>query len=299
MFIATAHFPYWMGIEGNALDYHYDRSTNMPHILYAFTAQCADAGTANPKFCPFASASLQSPDPRKDILNRINYIIGNLTQKSYSVSTTWWANGTYTFSDFVLSLPSLLSSTSSWCMAAKMLLQLETVIQQTNTPPSHRTFKRSEVTTNDSLAFSSFNRDSLISGSNSIFAYPAVFCLDSNFNNIGSVDEFVQYISTQIDENPIIGYSDVNVAMCLAWPNLTAYDIERYRSPSPAILNNKLLVIGRVYGVEFSYSGALATYEYLGPDNANFITNAGYGDDPNDCIDEAIKGYFVEGELLV
>lgn len=299
MFIATPHFPYWMGIEGNGLDYHYDRQSNLPHILREFASQCAAAATANPKSCAFASASMQSLDPVKDMLDRINHITENLTLQSYSVPTRWWPDGIYTFSDFVLSLPALLSSTSLWSIAAQNLLELETVIQQTSTKHSRRTFKRSGINTNNSLDFSSFNSASLIFGYTNTFAYPAVFCLDSNFNNIGNVKEFVKYMSKQIHKNAVIGYSDIKIAMCLAWPNLTAYDVERYRSPSPPILNSKLLVIGRQYAPEFSYSGALATYEYLGSDNANFLVHTGYGDDPNTCIDDAIKAYFVDGELVV
>ena len=55
MFIATAHFPYWMGIEGNGLDYHCTRESNLPDILREFAPQCAAAATANPKSCAFAS----------------------------------------------------------------------------------------------------------------------------------------------------------------------------------------------------------------------------------------------------
>ena len=51
-----------------------------------------------------------------------------------------------------------------------------------------------------------------------------------------------------------------------------------------------------------SYSGTVATYQYIGSDNAVFLTHDGIGSgiytDPNNCTYDAIRQFFLTGKKL-
>ena len=296
LILAAPHFPYWMGIEGNALDYYYNSNLNIPPALFQLANQCAMAAAVNPKACPLASASMNARDPVEDIFNRIRHVSGNLTLRSYPAPKSGIAlffNHTYTFLDFKVQVPDELSSPSGWGPLAQLFLDIETEIRKAN---SRHNNKRSDE---NNLTFASLNQGGFNGPYNSL-VYPAVFCLDSNFNNISNEETFIQYLSKQIARNALVGSLGTDASMCLGWPNLTSYNVEQFRTNITAPLKNKALVIGETNNPFFSYSGALATYEYLGPENANFLVHDAFGSgilaDPNNCTWNAIKEYYATGK---
>jgi hypothetical protein len=197
-----------MGIEGNALDFYYDCGKNMPHILGEFASQCVTDAAANPKACPFASSSMKSLDPAMDILERINYITGNLTLQSYSAPNSLSTDGIYTFEQFKDETQYLLSFLSSWNIVAQNLLNLETIIQQESIQQSHRILKRSGININDNLTFSSFSHYNELFGAYNVLTPPAVFCQDSSFNNIDNVEEFGLYRALGYRDRNLLGLAE-------------------------------------------------------------------------------------------
>jgi hypothetical protein len=296
LIIGVPHFPYWMGIEGNALDYYYTSNLNIPSVLFQFASQCVMAATVNPKACVLASGSMNARDPAEDILNRIWYISGNLSLRSYPTpkfDPGFSLGPTYTFLNFKELLPNQLNAPHDWDYFAQFLLDIETEIRLAN---SLQNSKRSDES---NLTRASLNQGGFNGPFNSL-VYPAVFCLDSNFNDISNEETFIQYLSTQIAQNALIGSLGTDASMCLGWPNLTSYNVEQFRTNITAPLKNKALVIGETNSPFFGYSSALATYEYLGPENANFLVHDAFGTsiffDPNNCTLNAIKEYYATGK---
>ena len=99
--------------------------------------------------------------------------------------------------------------------------------------------------------------------------------------------------------NPIAAFFGLNYASCLSWPNLTTFDLQRYIGPFPENLKNNILVIGITNDVSAAFPGALATYEYIGPDNAVLLIHDSFGvatlDSMNECTNATIKAHFAQG----
>jgi len=227
---------------------------------------------------------MKASDPAKDVLQRINWIIANLTTQSFHNSQV---NQTYTF-DSTYQFMIFLAFPESWNHLAQNLLNIETAIHSS----LHKRSKRS-------LPFSSFSHSNLFSGLYNPFVYTATFCLDASLANIHDPESFVKYISMEIAENPLVGQTGLLAAACLGWPNLTAYHVEKY-TDRVGQLKNKMLVIAETNNVGAPYSGSLATYEYIGEGNANLLVHDAFGyygvtHDPNECTSSAIKAYFRDG----
>ena len=78
--------------------------------------------------------------------------------------------------------------------------------------------------------------------------------------------------------------------------------MSNYRAPFPKSISNKVLIIGETASPWSSYSGTVATYQYIGSDNAVFFTYDGIGNgfytDPNNCTYDAIRQFFLTGKQL-
>jgi len=290
-----------MGIEGNLLDLYNTQLLDVDKVLLTFSTQCAEAAQTNLNACQLASASLNSTDPTDDILSRIRAIITNLALQAYTDQTGY----TYTYYDVSLAITNNLASPTLWLDLATQLLQIETLINSTH--PAQLT--RRQTAENDTtpavpgdLPYFLFSPYSLFSGSYNDFIYPAVICLDSNYEDIDNQTDFVNYLASLIPKNPF-SYQGIEGALCLGWPNLTAFNVEQYRQPFPSNINNKIIVIGETNNPWYSYTGALATYNFIGSNNANFFVHDGLGkgirDDSNNCTSAAMKAYFVNGMSLV
>lgn len=124
-------------------------------------------------------------------------------------------------------------------------------------------------------------------------------CLDSSFAGIDTPATFQQQISDQLELNPLAAFNGFFYAVCLTWPNLTTYDLQRYTGPFPEKLKNSVLVIGITNDAAAAFPGALATYEYIGSDNAALLIHDSFGatslDSINNCTNTIITAYFTQG----
>jgi len=287
-----------MGIDGNILDLYNTQLLDVDKVLLTFSTQCADAAKINLDACQLASASINSTDPADDILSRIRAIITNLALQAYTDQVGY----TYTYYDVSLAITNSLASLTLWNDLANQLLQVETLINSTHHAQLTRRQTSDSNDTSSSvpgdLPYFLFSPYNLFSGSYNDFVYPAVLCLDSNYEDINNQTEFVNYLASLIPKNPF-SYQGIEGALCLGWPNLTAFNVEQYRQPFPSKINNKIVVIGETNNPWYSYTGALATYNFIGSDNANFFVHDGFGkgirDDANTCTNGAMKAYFVNG----
>ena len=113
-----------MGITSNVLEYSYYTWSGIPRILGLYASACVAAAQIDPKSCPLAAASMKATDTAQDVLDRINRVVGNLTNKSFYDSHT---NETYSFID-ALSVVYALYTATYWNEGAQDLLDIETVI---------------------------------------------------------------------------------------------------------------------------------------------------------------------------
>jgi len=290
-----------MGIEGNILDLYNSQLLDVDNVLLTFSTQCTEAAKTNVNACPLASASLRSGSPPNDLLSRIRALITNLAVQAYIDQ-----NGTlYTYYDVTLDITNNLASPALWSDLASEILYVETLVNHTN----HISIQRRQTSTNDTveaapgdLPYSDFSPYNLFSGSYNDFVYPAVLCLDSNYQDIDNQTAFVEYLASLIPSNPF-SYQGIEGALCLGWPNLTNFNVEQVRGPFPGSIANKILVIGETNNPWYSYSGALNTYEFIGTGNANLFVHDGFGksvrDDPNACTSSTLQAYFVNGNTRI
>lgn len=98
-----------------------------------------------------------------------------------------------------------------------------------------------------------------------------------------------------MDQNPLIGLQGIQAAACLNWPNLTEY-VQHVAFPT---LKTPILIIAEEDPLN-AYGGILATYNYLGIDNAILLTHDGIGHgwnlSPNNCTLNAIKELYRDGQ---
>ena len=249
-FVGVVNFAKWTG-SVNSLDFFYSSQNQIPRILGVFANYCVEAAQMNPQYCTLAAASMNASDPLDHLNDRIEYVINNLTQYSY---TNTAGNATYTFYDFVgRTRTALMQPHSNFFPYAKYLLNIEKAIQAnltiTSPPLSKRAGslirERGGAPANTTYAALTEPNDPL-GGLEDTFDYPAVVCLDNSFVGIDTLDTWMDQIYSQIETNPLIAYMGIPTSACLGWPNLTAYDLEIYKGPFPAKLNNKMLVLGGV-----------------------------------------------------
>jgi len=288
---ATLNFGDWMGISGNALDFDYNSFDQIPRILTEFCNLCIEAANADPKFCPLASASMKSSDPASDLVGRINNIISSLSTTAGYVDPHGSQN--ITLGALLGLVINTFMNPSGMPAFAQFLLDAETSIQ------TGKTISKRSIS---DLSYSNQPLNDPLAGFFNPFTNDARSCVDNSFAGIDNPNDFLDYLSTQIADNPLVAFSGVGSAECLTWPNFTSYDVERFTGPFPSKLKNKLLVIGITGDPIASITGAMSTYQYIGEDNAVFLIHDAYGFgtivQPNDCTTAAIKAYLTNGYTL-
>jgi hypothetical protein len=276
------------GVTGNALDFSFQSYSDIPRVLEDFSASCAGAATINPENCPLAAASAQSNDSANDILNRIYYIFSNLSSQPFVLNPD--PNGTiYTFESSATDIVAHLAIPSLWNFVAQRLLDMETAIHANSNQFSRRPVP---------LNFSSFNRRDLFSNN---FVPQAVGCLDANYSDISTPNQFLEYLSQNLNQNALIGFQGIQAATCLNWPNLGSHDVQAYRASFPSSLKTPILIIAEVDDPLNAYSGVLATFDYIGAHNTRLLTHDGIGHgwylSPNNCTLNGIKEFYRNGEV--
>jgi hypothetical protein len=280
-----------MGVTGNALDYAYVSHSNLPDVLTSFAEACVAAAEMSPKSCPLASPSMGTSEPSTDIVQRVNNILSALASNGPYHSSE--LEHTYTFANTANEIYNDLQLPERWAGLATSLLQRETTI---NTQNSSGHVERD-------IAFSATDQDNPFSGRENVFVASAIMYLDSSYANISDVNSFVGYLSKQAQINSLIAYQGLTAAAGLGWPNLTAYNVQKFTGPFPSQIGNKILVIAETNDPLHSMKSSLNTYEFLGPDNAVLLIHDGFGYkveiDPNNCTTGAIKAYFANGMPLL
>ena len=273
-----------MGITGNALDYTYQSFSELPRILQEYATMCVDAANMNSEYCPFANG-----DSASDVVKRINNIITSLSQNAGYINAQ--PNGsprTFTLSSFLNNASYTFWNPGSIPAFAEPLLEAEESISSHITKRSLPNLNFSNQAIGDSLA-----------GATNPFAGDARSCIDNSFELINTSTDFINYLSDQLAQNPLIAFNGLGDATCLNWPNLTTSDVQRYRQPFPGEIKNKLLVIGVTGDPACSFAGAVATFEYVGMNNSAFLIHDAYGygtvSQANNCSKAVLKEYFVNG----
>ena len=148
--------------------------------------------------------------------------------------------------------------------------------------------------------FANMPVDDPLAGDWNPFAFEDRLCYDNSFAGINTQATFVDYLSKQLATlDPIVAYMSISTAVCLGWPNLTAYDLERFTGSFPKTLKNKMLVVGVTDSAGNSYTASLRTYEYIGENNSVFLSHEGFGVGtiftPNNCTTTILRDYFTTG----
>jgi hypothetical protein len=238
--------------QTDSLDYVYSSHAAVPRILQDFSALCVNAAMVKNEYCPFAVNSLNAPNPSADLNGRINYIVGNLTANTYISPKSGKLVSLFALSSLVRSC---LGNIESFSLLAQSFNLAEDVIRHTNPinlilPADIFSAENStedldrRSTESRNITTASYNASDPFTGSVNGFAWPAIVCLDQN-NPFPSVDSFVDKWQPQMENNSLIGTLSKSMAMCLTWPDLRAYDVERVDTLElPKNLSNKILVIG-------------------------------------------------------
>jgi len=289
-----------MGITTNALDYEFHSLDQIPRLLDEIAGLCIDAAQINIASCQFAAASLNSTDPTRALRNRINYIIGNMTNGSYVESTG--QRRVFTFDSVAEEVAFNLYGPSQYPGLAQYLLDVENSIVSGIPGSNFSAFEKRSFSNDETanISYSSFNPSDDLRGSFNAITFNVVSCLDASFHGIDNLTSFNQRLLTLIAEDPLTAYVSLDFSICLGLPNLTFFNVNRFTAPTfPATLKNKMLIVGVTGDAITPYHGALATYQYTGSENAIFLIHDGYGHtstaNPNNCTLSAIKDYLQTG----
>jgi hypothetical protein len=213
-------FAKWTSPTGNILDYSYNSHQEIPRILGDFANHCIAAAQQDVKYCQLASKSLNASNPGADLIQRMDYVISNLTTKTYKDNTSNSTVSLFSLADFVRTG---LMGTQNFPALAQYFLDAETLIQnqqptnnvneaaQAETPP---TDPSTDSTTNSTISTSNWDGNDPLTGQSNAFVFPAVTCLDMSIAGINTTDSFVNYISNQISNgNALVGYEGVSFAI--------------------------------------------------------------------------------------
>lgn len=297
----------WTSNTTDLLDYAYSSHSEIPRILRDFAAQCIAAANQKAEYCYFGTGSLQAASPVDNLVQRINNVIGNLTTKSYTDPTTQSSYSMYALSAAVrqsLTSPKKFPTLAQYLMDAEYIIQSRTPdnsVNEYNILTNNTDVVIDNVEeTNLTISSTTWNRFDPFTGDSNTFVWPAVVCLDQNLGTNNTVDWFVDKWYNQTHTNALVGYMSSAFSACLAWPNLTHYDVEKvYAADFPSKLKNKMLVIGVTDDPVTPYHSALNTYNTIGADNAEFLIHDGMGhcslQNPNPCTTNAVKAYFLNG----
>lgn len=289
----------------NVLDYSYRSHQEIPRILGDFADHCVDAAKQNVKYCPLARKSLHANNPGRDVLQRINYVIGNLTTSTYKDPSTLTPVSLYFLS---LKIRTYLMAPWYFPILADYFLQVETLIRErrpTHALANEQSDKRrseeeaAKSPTNTTITTKEWDHHDPLIGKHNALAFSAVNCLDMSSKGINTTESFVDYLSYQIDNgNPLVAYEGIDFADCLSWPDLSTYNLET-PIEFPSTLRNKILVVGITDDPVTPYTDAWATYNMIGSDNANFMIHDAFGhctlSNENTCTSNNLKRYFVNG----
>jgi hypothetical protein len=292
-------FADWVGIGSlNILNSEFSRLDQIPRVLDGVMGFCVTAAKVDPRSCPFGVPSLKASNPESDIQSRVDHIINSLSNASFIGPQD---TGVFTFYDLADLIGGCLYSPSQFPILAAYLLEAENSIKSGKVGNFSLLNKRSTVDgQNTNITYSSLNPNATLAGMDNPFLFYGVVCLESNFTGIDNPVAFGNQVSALIDKNPLVGYFTIDNAVCLGWPDLSSFDVERFEGPFPANFTNKILVIGGTNDPITPYHGALSTYEYIGSENANFLIHDGYGHcalaNPNNCTNSAIGSFLRDGK---
>jgi hypothetical protein len=165
-------------------------------------AQCIVSTTNSTKYCPLAINSLNTTDPTGNLLSRMTNVLGNLTSKSYKDPQS---GSTVSYMSLPWAIRNGLMSVESFPVLAQAFLDAETLIH--NHLPSNKIDEHAAAGGNVStISTSTWNKDDpLGTGSGNAFVFPAVTCLDTNYNGIDNLTSFVDYVYQKVQENPCRG----------------------------------------------------------------------------------------------
>jgi len=276
-----------MGISGNSLDSTYRSADQIPRLLSTGLSICIQVAQMNPESCPFAIKSLSAADPESDIVSRALNIFHSLTLKP----TYTYQNETFEYGDLSGRMAGALDSPVGFLNFTQYLLKAEAATSNPDTQ-----MKRSVM----NETFANMPVEAPLAGSSNPFAIAGRLCYDNSFAGIDTQATFVDYLSKQLATlDPIVAYSSISTAVCLGWPNLTAYDLERFTGSFPKTLKNKMLVVGVTDSALNSFAGSLRTYNYIGENNSVFLSHEGFGVGtmftPNNCTTTILRDYFTTG----
>jgi hypothetical protein len=69
------------------LDHVYYSHAEIPRVLEGFAEQCVQGAQQDPKYCPFATNSLNASDPALDLDERIEAVLISLATRTYILPT--------------------------------------------------------------------------------------------------------------------------------------------------------------------------------------------------------------------
>ena len=241
-YLGVVDFEGWTGIKANALESEFDMDSEIPRVLGTWAFYCIEAAQMDPKYCLFASASMNTSNPVSDLIERTDSIIGNLTQQSFENQTS---NRTYTLFNMVSRVRTGLMHLPFFLSLGNYLLAAEdTILSNREGMSRSQMLYRGQSDQNMTFAAITSNASDPLEGGLNPFAYGANSCLDCGFEGIDTFDTWLEQFHKQVNTNPLVGYLGVFSAACLTWPNLTNYGVERYEGPVPEKLRNKMLIIG-------------------------------------------------------
>jgi len=307
-------FSDWMGITANSLDGSYGTSTTINGIIARFASLCATAAKVDVKYCPFAGLSLQTASNHAgdDVFKRINAIMSALAENAYYFNPdSPTLSDVFTFSDMVTSLLNYLAIPENFPDLANGLARLETSIQRNATVSATDTNnKRSLIddthATKPAIAITVANQPTYdhLDGLYNPFIFPAVACLDNSFTGINNVSSFTDRIFSQVQQNSIAAFPGLSLATCLGWPDLSNFGpetMQQWPKSMPFNLTTKMLVVGTTYDPWTGPQGALDTYHWFGPRNAEYLVHMASGHhldtDGNNCTANAVHQYLSSGTL--
>lgn len=285
----------------NILDNTYHSHLSIPSVIEMFSAQCITAADQDIKYCPLASKSLNTTNPATDLAGRIYTIFEKLKTQSF-----WKEKYQY-----AISLQCALSATRNRLMnpreypgLASLYRYFEQELEDQAAKSSLAGKSKSYTTPSPSttnITTADYRPEDPLIGDANEFVNPAVLCLDNNLRGIENASAFVDHMLYQIDQDLIAGGLGLSVAVCLGWPDLEAYGVERPSTPFPETLRNKVLVVGITGDPVTPYHSALNTYNFIGAQNANFLRHEGIGhctmSSWNTCTEKSLTAYFVNGEI--
>lgn len=252
---------------------------------------------------------MNTPNPAKDIQYRINKITSSISTSEIP-NNIGFEGYLSTLIEYTENLRDWLSDAEAWPVLAQTLLVMEDIFDDNllplvpMVPPVNIGGGSNEPqSVNENLTLASYEAWGSPPNVDNGQVLAGVVCMDANYQGILTEIEYVKYFERQVFEDALVAIPYLWLAaLCLTWPNVTPYNLEHYRSPFPSSIGNKIVMIGMPMNPKWSYEGAFSTYEYMGSQNAVWLTHdaLGYGfaDDPNICTFNAIRQFFLTGKPL-